>query len=285
LGVESAAAVAGVLYVLGGAYGLLDDAGRFPVAVWLVTAIAVCGAAAWRWGYPLAAGLAAVFAFALLARTPVGVGRLLWVAAGPAVAVVALQAARSARLPPSLRTCADAVAGVALLALYGAVHLGSWDGSLVEFFTGGRVLSHEIRDGAMRTAATLGTALVPMAVLLAGILLRRTLLLRIGLLLLLASVATLRAYVHVMPLWLALGLGGAVAIAAALGVRRLLHEGRNRERGGFTAEPLFEGGRRGALEVAAVVASMSPPAAAPAPAPGLETGGGRFGGGGASGTY
>jgi hypothetical protein len=285
MGVESAAAVAGVCYLLGGFAGLLEEgtSHNFPVAVWLLAAAAVCAAAAWQWGYPLAAGLATVFAFALLARVPGG--RLWWLLAGPAVAVAAFRLGDSGRLPPSLRQGARAAGVLGLLALYTALHLGSWDAGLVEDL-GGRAMTPFLRDGRLRYAAVLATALIPVAVLAAGILTRRRVLIRVGLLFGLASVATLRFYVHVMPLWLALILGGSAALALALVVRRSLHEGRDRERGGFTADPLFDGGTaRGVAEMAAVVASLSPAAATPAPASGLEPGGGRYGGGGASGTY
>ena len=70
-------------------------------------------------------------------------------------------------------------------------------------------------------------------------------------------------------------------------VRRLLAGGPGGERGGFTAEPLFEDPtRRHAAEMVGTVAAFAPTAAAvPAAAgrPGrLEPGGGRYGGGGAT---
>jgi hypothetical protein len=79
--------------------------------------------------------------------------------------------------------------------------------------------------------------------------------------------------------------GGAVAIGLALLLRRYLDAGEGRERGGFTAEPVFtdpEG--RSALEVAASVASFTP-SPRPVEPPGFQGGGGRSGGAGASGTF
>ena len=106
-----------------------------------------------------------------------------------------------------------------------------------------------------------------------------------GLVGVLASLVTLRFYVHVAPLWVVLLLGGSVALGLALLLRRFLDSGPQHERHGFTAEPLFadpEG--RSALEVAASVVSLTP-AARPMEKPGFEGGGGSFGGGGASGKF
>jgi hypothetical protein len=283
MGAESAAALAGLCYVLIG-FGVLIDGATAPTwAVWLGAACLACTFAAWRWGYPLAAAVAAVFAFALLARAPGG--RLLWLLAGPLAAAVGLWAGDRSRVAPAHRRGAQAVAVIGLLALYTALHLGSWDDGLVEI-VGGRALGPAVREGPLRRLAIVATAVIPVLMLAAGVLLRRTILIRVGVLLGLASVATLRFYVHVMPLWLALILGGSVAIAAALAVRRYLHTGHGRERRGFTADPLFDPDTGRTVVELAAVAALSP-AAAPRPAesPGLEAGGGRYGGGGASGTY
>jgi uncharacterized membrane protein YgcG len=107
----------------------------------------------------------------------------------------------------------------------------------------------------------------------------------LGALGILASLVTLRFYVHVAPLWTVLILGGAAALALAAALRRYLDAGAGRERRGLTADALFtEGDGRGALELAAAAVSLSPDAR-PATAPGFEPGGGRYGGGGASGRY
>ena len=118
-----------------------------------------------------------------------------------------------------------------------------------------------------------------------GIAARRRLLIDLGLVGLLASLVTLRFYVHLAPLWVVLLLGGSLALGLALVLRRFLDSGPQHERHGFTAEPLFadpEG--RSALEVAASVVSLTP-AARPMGKPGFEGGGGTFGGGGASGKF
>ncbi|HYX21942.1 MAG TPA: hypothetical protein VFA98_13950, partial [Thermoanaerobaculia bacterium] len=92
-------------------------------------------------------------------------------------------------------------------------------------------------------------------------------------------------YVHLAPLWILLTAAGGALVLAALGLHRWLRSGRDEERGGFTARPL-DGNRRGGLETAAVVAAFAPEAAPAAREPGgFAPGGGRYGGGGAEGSF
>ncbi len=103
----------------------------------------------------------------------------------------------------------------------------------------------------------------------------------------LMSLATVRVYVHVVPLWAALAGLGTLLLAAALLARRWLDAGPSKERGGFTAEPLFGGGRAvRAVELAAATAVFAPPAQGPqAPGPDFRPGGGSAGGAGAGGEW
>ena len=129
------------------------------------------------------------------------------------------------------------------------------------------------------------TGAVPVLTVAWGIATRRRSLINLGFLGILASLVTVRFYVHVAPLWSVLLAGGLVAIGVAALVRRYLDSGPERERHGFTTDPLFtdpEG--RSALEVAASIATFTP-AAKPVAQPGFEGGGGRSGGGGASGQF
>jgi hypothetical protein len=85
----------------------------------------------------------------------------------------------------------------------------------------------------------------------------------LGILLGVASLVTLRFYVHVAPAWMVLVASGAAALGVTLGVRRLLAGGHDGARGGFTAEPLFgDPTRRHATEIVGTVAAFAPPAAA-----------------------
>jgi hypothetical protein len=96
-----------------------------------------------------------------------------------------------------------------------------------------------------------------------------------------ASLVTLRLYLHLAPLSVALSIGGLAAIVLALFLRRWLDAGAGGERGGFTAEALFEDETRQRMAEAAVgVAQMTPPR----PEPSLS-GGGRSGGAGATGSF
>jgi len=285
-GTESATAFLAVSLVIGASlflfYQVARPAEEFAIHVALVVLAIVLGVAGYRWGYALFVGVATIAAFILLARTPVG--RLLWVLVPLALAPLALRASDSSDLAPSHRRSCQVIGVVSLVFLYLAVHLASWDFGVVEMLTGHwRESSGSPRP--YRTFFIVATALVPVLTLAWGISARRRLLLNLGLVGLLASIITLRFYVHVAPLWAALIGGGAAAIGLALLLRRYLDSGEGRERGGFTAEPVFtdpEG--RSALEVAASVVSLAP-SPRPIEQPGFEGGGGRSGGGGATGNF
>jgi hypothetical protein len=284
-GTEAATAFLGASYLLFGlAWSLSRIAGvRGDAALTtaLALAVLVCGAAAWRWGYSVFAVAAAGAAFFLAARTPAG--RLLWIVGGAACAWLFARAGDSSALAPAHRRACRAMALVSLVFLYAGIHLGSWDGQLVEQIAGGHRDARP--NGALRTISAAATAIVPLAVLAWGVRSRRRWLIAAGTAGIAASLVTLRAYVHVAPVWVVLIGGGACALALAAALRRFLESGPERERRGLTAEPLFEkAGGDGALELAVGAVSFTP-AARPAEAPALEPGGGRYGGGGASGSY
>jgi len=72
-------------------------------------------------------------------------------------------------------------------------------------------------------------------------------------------------------------------VAAVFALRRYLDSGPEKERHGFTAEPLFEDlARRRILEAGAAVMSLSPEARPVHEEPKFAGGGGEFGGGGSS---
>jgi hypothetical protein len=284
-GTEAATALVGLGYLIGGAGVLMSEAGLRGHALFpslFARATVLFAAAAERWGMGLFAGLAGLSLFLFLAQSRGG--RLLWIAAALVMIPLLTRAVESPRLPPAHRRSGQALLAVALVALYAALHLGSWDGGFVEAL--GSSGTRRLHDSPLRPVAIAGTALVPLCAVAFGIRSRRRLFLDLGLALGIASLVTLRFYVHVAPLWVVLTLGGAAAIAAALAARRFLASGPGGERGGFTAEPLFDDlSRQGALETAAAVAAA--PGARPEAADDrtLAPGGGRFGGGGASGEY
>jgi uncharacterized membrane protein YgcG len=285
-GTESATAFLAVTLIIGSLLWLIFQSGnpgeRVVIDTALIVSAIVCAAAGLRWGYSIFGLVAAIAVFLLLGRGPGG--RLAWMIVPLFVAPTLLHAATSARLAPPHRRLCEAVALLALVFLYVAVHIGSWDLGVVEMLTG--FFEHiERPPSPMRTFCVVATATVPLLTVAWGIATRRRSLIDLGFVGILASLVTLRVYVHVAPLWVALLGGGAVAIGLAAVVRRYLDSGPQHERHGFTAEALFtdpEG--RSALEIAASVATFTP-TARPLPQPGFEGGGGRSGGGGASGEF
>jgi len=284
-GIEAASAFVGIAYVIGAAGWLMNEAHmpeRTLVLAVLALAAALLAAAAARWGMPLCAALAAGAFFLLLARSPAG--RLFWIAAAAAAAPLLVIFGDSPRLPPVHRRSCQAALAVALLAFYAAFNLWSWDHAFVESLGPGRAPA--LKDSSLRPLAMAGTVLIPAAALAFGIRSRRRLFLDLGVVLAVASLVTLRFYVHVAPLWLILTAGGSAAILGSLAIRRFLDSGAGRERRGFTAEPLFEDlSRQGALETAAALASAPSARRVPAEDRSFTSGGGRFGGGGATGEY
>lgn len=285
-GTESASAFQTVGLLIGSLFWLIAESAKpgekVLVDTALILSIIVLGGAAWRWGYTIFAVVAASCVFILVARVPSG--RLTWIVLPLVLVPLLLRGSDSARLAPAHRRSCEAIALVSLVFLYLAMHVGSWDLRLVEMLTG-FVAFNARQPSPIRAFFVVATAAVPLLTVAWGVVTRRRSLIDLGFVGILASLVTLRLYMHVAPLWLALVGGGGIAIGIALLVRRYLDSGPEHERSGFTAEALFtdpEG--RSALEVAASVASFTP-AARPLPRPGFEAGGGRSGGGGASGEF
>jgi hypothetical protein len=282
-GIESATALLAVVYAVV-AFGFLFErplgSDRMLVAALLAVAITLSLLGSARWGSPALALAACACAFLFLARLPAG--RLLWLAVGVASVPPLLRASESARFPPSHRRSFRVGVVVALCAVYVAVHLGSWDYRWLEWLADFRGDARSAQPW-LRPLSILATALLPALVLGFGVATRRAYLLDLGVVLAVVSLATLRFYVHVAPLWVVLAVSGLVALAAALLLRRLLASGEGAERAGFTAEPLFEDpGRRHAADVVGAMATFSPLPRAARSEAALEPGGGRFGGGGAT---
>lgn len=282
-GSEAATAFLGVVCLFVGAAWHLARTGLHE-DVWINMALALtvvlCAAAAWRWGYALFAAAAVALLFVLAARFPQG--RLLWIVGGFAAALALVRAGDAAALCPAHRRGARAGAAVALTGVYLAVNVRSWEARWIEWVSPGDPAP--IVSDALFVAAGVGTALLPLLTLFWGVRTRRRWLIALGVGGVIASLVTLRYYVHVAPLWVVLTAGGAAALAVAAAVRRYLESGPGGERAGLTTDPLFSGDEApGALEIA--VAAATPHDRAERPAPEFEPGGGRYGGGGAGGTY
>ncbi len=282
-GIETATALLSVLYALVGSGFLLEKAlgsERQLLAVLLALGATLAAPASARWGSPVLALVAGACGLLFLARLPGG--RLLWVLAAPLAAPLLLRTSESQVLPPSHRRSLQWVLVLALCAFYLAVHVGSLDFRWLEWLAEFRE-AQPLSAAWLRPLSSLATALVPVAVFGFAIATRRTYLMDLGIVLAVASLVTLRFYVHVAPLWLVLIAAGTGALLVTLAVRRLLASGRHGERGGFTAEPLFtDSKKRHAVEVLGAMATLGPAASAAREDRGLTPGGGRYGGGGAT---
>jgi len=284
-GIESATAWAGavflagaIAYLVGEVLRIRDPAGTRLIAL---SALVLFALTALRWGSTVGAALATYGLGLLLVLFPLT--RLTWIVAALLLVPLALRGSESARLIPSRRRSCAAVLALALIGLYVALHIGSWDGQILE-----RGMLSFQRDAwatplrLPRAFFKLTTALIPMALLAHAIVTRRRLLLAIGLALGVASLITLRFYVHIAPLWVVLVAAGAGLIALALGLRGWLERGPERERGGWTARSLAGDTARGRAVEAAIAIVVATPSANAPEAPRFEGGSGRSGGGGAS---
>lgn len=279
-GTETATAVAGAFCLIVGCLWWLDTGlhlkpAHFETAAWSVAGL-ILAAAAWRWGGVLFALGAAVCPFGLAMQT--GHARLLLAVGGLVLLAVGLAGETSMRLCPDHRNCAKALQVVAAFALYVAVHIVSWDMGILESFR-----SQQHSASALRPVFIVATALLPVGLLALAIAWRRRLLLALGALTLVASLATIRFYFHVAPPWVVLMGAGAACLGLARLLERWLAQGRERQRGGFTADPLFDDERRQrVLEVAVAAAQAGSPSPARAETDAFKGGGGDSGGGGAT---
>jgi MFS family permease len=249
----------------------------------LLAAAVLFAAACWRWGFAVYGAFSAVAVFLLVARFPHG--RVAWLLLGTVLVVVAPGLQNRLSLAPPHRRAAGGVFLAAAAAVYAAVNRWSLGERLVESLQRGSPGRTEPNPTAI-VLSWLATAAFPALFILWGLRSRRTLVLDTGLALAALSLVTLRFYVHLAPLWILLTGAGAALVLVALGLHRWLRRGPGEQRRGFTARPLYEERRRG-LETAAVVAAFAPDASpAAAREPGTFTpGGGRYGGGGATGGY
>jgi len=252
--------------------------GEVGFEITVAVAALVWGAASWRWGSAIFALFSSVALFVLLARQPWG--RIFWVAFGLEMAVLAWRRLDERSWPPPHRESAAALLVVGLAAVYAATNYWSVENWSIERLRLGFTWTEPSR--AALAAALVATAATPLAVLAWGVRARRVFLVDTGALFLILSLVTLRHYVHIAPLWAILSVLGAVLLGLALAIERWLSRGAGRERGGFTAEPLFSDETKARLLQAIPVAATLQPEAPPPSEKGFTPGGGSFGGGGAS---
>ena len=251
----------------------------------LLAGAAAWALAAWRWGYFVFAVFSSVFFFLSLARLEQG--RVLWLVLGAALAAACLPGLDRRALAPSHRCCAAAVFAVSLVAIYVALNLYSLDKQVVESVALARWNRPAGASEGGRTASALATAAFPVFLLAWAIRSRRILVLNLGIVFAALSLATLRYYIHIAPLWAVLTVAGAGLIGLALFIHRWLSRSPGRQRRGFTADALFEDDQRHqALGLIGALA-LTPQARGPSPdEPGAFTGGGgSSGGAGTSGSF
>jgi hypothetical protein len=255
--------------------------GKRSVTLLLIVGAVAWAAAAWRWGYPVFAVFSSAFFFLFLARF--APGRALWFVLGSALAAACVPLLDRPSLPPSHRRSAAGTLAVCLIAVYVAVNPYSVDRDIVESIA----FSHVPAAGPasfLRVPAALAIVVLPLFLLAWGIRSRRVLLLDLAIVFTALSLATLRYYVHIAPLWAVLAVSGAGLIGLALSVHRWLDRAPGRQRRGFTGDALFENeDRQQALGAVGAALTLAPGArSAPKPEPGAFQGGGGVSGGGGS---
>ena len=262
------------------AVGLLANSNEMTGT--LAVAAAAFAAACWRWGFALYGAFSAGAAFLLLARFPAS--RLTWAVGGALLAAVSVRLAERPRFSPSRRRAFAAVFVAGSVALYGAINLYSFDRRLIEGL--GRFLSQGALaspSAALRPPLAVATAALPLLFLLWGLWKRRRLVLDTGALLAALSILTFHYYFRFGSV--PITLFGLALIGLALGLNRLLARAPAGELRGFTASPLLSAESEGLAPAAALFAASASPVSPPHEEDPFAPGGGRYGGGGASGTF
>jgi hypothetical protein len=251
---------------------------------WLAVAAVVGALAAWRWGFWFFAAAGAVAFYLGVARIPAA--RTAWIVLSILAMAVAFRRLHRATVTPPHRESFAAAFAVSAAALYAAVSVYSLDRLLVERLQLWRFdATSAVWPAWMRALSALATAAFPAVFLAWGIRSRRRLLFAVGIVATALSVATLRHYVPIGPRWAFLTACGAVLVAAALWIHHRLRDAPAGVWRGLTAAPLYSVELGEVSPLAALAATSASPGAATEPDRGLMTGGGGFGGGGASGQY
>jgi hypothetical protein len=294
-GAEAATSLLAVSYLVASAFILCDHfhlRGAPAQRLGLAWATAVLALAAWRWGFRVYAGAAAGALLLLAANLPAP--RLAWLAVAASTvlgtgASTSLSAgASTARrdFAPSHRGGIALARAVALAAAYLAVNYLSVDKGFIEEIGRGHGEPHHRAGEIALLLAWVGSALYPPLLAAWGVRTRDRALIALGIVSAGLSLATLRFYVQVAPLWAVLAASGAALAGASLLLERWLRSGAGGERAGFTAAPLYDESRRERLlPVAAALASAPEARVLPQEPRGVQGGGGGLGGGGAAGTF
>jgi len=286
-GAEAATSLLAAGYLCAAVFVLLDDLHLGSHGALRLTypwCAAVFGLAAWRWGFRLYAGVAALCILLLASQFPGA--RAIWVVVAALLAAWTIMVRATRELTPSHREGVDLVRIVALAAVYLAVNYYSVDKGFLEEI--GRIAGAQPHraGGVSLLLAGAGSALYPLAILAWGLRSRDRALIGLGVLAAALSLTTIRFYIHVAPLWVVLAASGAVLAGTSILLERWLRSGVDAERSGFSAAPLYDEGRRERLLPVAAALAMAPAARTiPEEPPGVTGKGGTFGGGGATGSF
>ncbi len=284
-GIEAAFSLGAIVNAVLGIMVLLLELHALPerylfLLLWLLLGL-FTAFSAWFWGYWLYAS-ASAFAFFSMTVALRG-GRLLWIVLVAALYKTLIGIWESAKLPPSIRKSALAFLAVALVGFYAAGNIYLVDQGASEFLPG---IGGWNREFLPRWLAIALIVLTPVAILLIGVVKRRRPFLNLGFFLALLSLGTLRMFFHAAPPWVVLSAAGVMLFIAAAVLGRYLASGIDGERYGFTANPLLtDTGRRGVAEIVASLAAATPGPASTTEKTSFDGGGGKFGGGGASGEF
>lgn len=286
-GAEAATSLLAVGYLCAAVFVLLDDLhlrGHAALRLTYPWCAAVFALAAWRWGFRLYAGAAAIFVLLLSAQFPGA--RPVWIVVAALIAAWATVARATRELTPSHRDGVEFVRLVALAAIYVAINYYSVDKGFLEEI--GRIVGaprHRAGNTSLLLAGV-GSALYPLAILGWGLRAHDRALLAAGIIAAALSLTTVRFYVHVAPLWVVLAAAGAALAGTSLLLERWLRSGVDAERFGYTAAALYDEGHRERLLPIAAALALAPEARViPEQPPGVTGKGGTFGGGGADGSY
>jgi hypothetical protein len=267
------------------AYGIFLEAGksRGSLTATIALAAGVWAGACVRWGFSLYGAFGAVAAFLVLTRFPFG--RVAWGFGGAALCVITARLSAQRRLASPRRRAFAAVFVVAALALYGAINLYSLDRRMVELLgIGTPTWGPGGQPAGVRLASAAATALVPIAFIVWGLCAKRRLVLDTGAGLAALSVLTLEYYVRFGSVEITVF--GLAIIGLALWLNRRLRQASGGEIRGFTASPLLSAESEALSPAAALIAAAAVPVSPhPADDADFSAGGGKYGGGGASGTF
>ncbi|HEY6000704.1 MAG TPA: hypothetical protein VI078_15565 [bacterium] len=286
-GAEAATSLLAVSFLAAAAFVLNDHfhlRGAPATGIAFAWTATVSALAAWRWGFRLYAAAAAVAILVAAAQLPHP--RLAWVTVAAGLALGAHAALRRREFAPSHRDGVALVRIVALAAVYVALNYYSTDKGLIEELGRAAGAPHRRAGEIARWLAAAGSALYPLWLLAWGVRRKDRGVIALGIVAAALSLATVRFYVHVAPLWVVLAAGGAALAGGSLLIERWLRAGKDGERAGFTAAPLYDEGRRERLLPVAAALALAPGARSLPDEPrGIEGKGGTFGGGGAGGAF